>query len=31
MGLDELHLRVLSTASDDSREKANAKKGNLTS
>lgn len=27
MGLDELHLRVLATSSDDPREQANAKKG----
>lgn len=27
MGLDELHLRVLVASSDDTKEKANAKKG----
>lgn len=27
MGLDELHLRVLATASDDETEKRNAQKG----
>lgn len=27
MGLDELHLRVLSTSADDSKEKQNAVKG----
>lgn len=27
MGLDELHLRVLATASDDTHEKRNAQKG----
>ena len=27
MGLDELHLRVLATSSDDPREKSNAQKG----
>ncbi len=27
MGLDELHLRVLATSSDDPKEKQNAKKG----
>lgn len=27
MGLDELHLRVLSTSSEDLREKKNAQKG----
>ncbi len=29
MGLDELHLRVLSTSSDNLTEKRNAKKGTL--
>ena len=27
MGLDELHLRVLATSSEDLREKGNAQKG----
>lgn len=27
MGLDEMHLRVLATSSDDETEKRNAKKG----
>jgi metal transporter CNNM len=27
MGLDELHLRVLATSSDDEKERANASKG----
>jgi hypothetical protein len=27
MGLDELHLRVLATASDDEKERRNAQKG----
>ena len=27
MGLDELHLRVLATSSEDMKEKANAQKG----
>lgn len=27
MGLDELHLRVLATSSEDAKEKANAQKG----
>ena len=30
MGLDELHLRVLSTSSDDEKERANAKKGAIS-
>jgi metal transporter CNNM len=30
MGLDELHLRVLATSSDDMTERANAKKGTLS-
>ncbi len=31
MGLDELHLRVLATSSEDLSEKKNAKKGKLCS
>ncbi|CCA68583.1 related to MAM3-Protein required for normal mitochondrial morphology [Serendipita indica DSM 11827] len=31
MGLDELHLRVLATASDDTKEKKNAQKGEFLS
>ena len=31
MGLDELHLRVLSTSSDDPKERKDAQKGSLPS
>jgi hypothetical protein len=31
MGLDELHLRVLATSSEDLKEKRNAQKGGLKS
>ena len=31
MGLDELHLRVLATSSEDLKERSNAQKGALSS